>query len=79
MIGSLLLTQWVLWLTGFYGWMPLRVADVLFLPVWVVLCGLGVILSGLEMKNNAAFAIPLAGFTLVSLIFALFLDGISQM
>ncbi|MEC3885775.1 hypothetical protein VKA52_18795 [Halobacillus sp. HZG1] len=78
-IGSLLLTHWVLWLKGFYGWLPVRVADMLFLPVWVVLCGFGVILSGLEMKNNAAFAIPLAGFTLVSLIFALFLDGISQM
>ncbi|RDY70667.1 hypothetical protein DXT76_12155 [Halobacillus trueperi] len=78
-IGVLLLVHWVLWLSGFYALLPMGVADAIFLPVWFVLCAFGAVFAGLEFKNNAAFAIPLAGFTFVSFVFALFMEGLSKM
>ncbi|MBX0356878.1 hypothetical protein [Halobacillus sp. Nhm2S1] len=78
-IGSVLLVHWVLWLSGFYALLPVRVADAIFLPAWMVMCALGAVFAGWEFKNNAAFAVPLAGFTLICFVFVLFLEGLSQM
>ncbi|MYL49902.1 hypothetical protein GLV98_10415 [Halobacillus litoralis] len=79
MIGGVLLVHWVLWLSGFYAFLPESVADVIFLPVWIVICAFGAVLAGVEFKNNTAFAVPLAGFTIVSFVFAFFLEGLSKM
>lgn len=78
-VGIVLVVHWVLWLSGFYAFLPDRVADTVFLPVWFVLCVLGVVFAWGEFKNNAAFAVPLAGLSFISFVFALFLEGVSQM
>ncbi|GEN52667.1 hypothetical protein [Halobacillus faecis] len=78
-IGVVLLIHWVLWLSGFYALLPVGVADAIFLPAWMVMCALGAVCAGWEFKHNAAFAVPLAGFTLISFVFVLFLEGLSQM
>lgn len=74
-----LLGNWLLLITGFYSLIPENVAELIFIPVWLVLGALGMIISFLEFRNNKAFAIPLAGLTMISLFFALLLKGISQM
>ncbi|MFG6116881.1 hypothetical protein ACGTN9_17145 [Halobacillus sp. MO56] len=78
-IYGLLIVNWILYISGFYVLLPVSVADSIFIPIWFVLCALGTIFTVLEFKNNIAFAVPLAGFTFLSLVFALFLNGLSQM
>lgn len=78
MLG-LLVINWILYMTGFYSLLSDHVADLIFIPIWFTLCALSALLTIVEFKNNKAFAIPLAGVTFISFVFALFLNGLSQM
>ncbi|MFD2925290.1 hypothetical protein [Halobacillus naozhouensis] len=78
-ILGLLVINWLFFLTGAYSLLPVNVADLIFVPVWLVLCLIGVIAAVNEFRNNKAFAIPVAGLTTISFLFSLFASGISQM
>ncbi|GGK07847.1 hypothetical protein GCM10007063_32930 [Lentibacillus kapialis] len=75
----LLVLNWLLFLTGFYTLLPTNVADLIFIPVWLVLCVAGVFVSVYEFKNNKGFALPVAGLTTISLLFSFLASGISKM
>jgi hypothetical protein len=78
-IFGLLIINWILYITGFYTLLPVNFADLIFIPIWFIVCALGALFTIFEFKNNKAFAVPLAGFTFISFVFALFLNGLSQM
>ncbi|RCW63918.1 hypothetical protein [Saliterribacillus persicus] len=78
-IYGLLIIHWILYVSGFYVLLPISVSDLIFIPIWFVLCTLGAIYTVLEFKNNIAFAVQLAGFTFLSSVFAILLNGISKM
>ncbi len=78
-IFGLLILNWLFYMTGFYTLLPVNVADLIFLPIWFSICALGILFTMLEFQNNKAFAVLLAGFTFVSLVFGLFLKGLSHM
>ncbi|KKB34325.1 hypothetical protein [Bacillus thermotolerans] len=76
---GLLIINWILYVTGFYTLLPANVADLMFIPMWLTICALSAVFALLEFRNNKAFAVPLAGFTFISFVFALFLNGLSHM
>ncbi|MFK3959951.1 hypothetical protein [Pseudalkalibacillus hwajinpoensis] len=78
-IVGLLGLHWVFFLWGGYALLPVKMADALFMPVWVVLCVLGLLIAIYEFKNNKGFSIPVAGFIAISLLFSIFINGISNM
>ncbi|WP_100012143.1 hypothetical protein [Lentibacillus sediminis] len=78
-ILGLLALNWLLFLTGAYSLLPVNVADLIFVPVWWVLCLIGVFAAVNEFRNNKAFAMPIAGLTTISFLFSLLASGISQM
>lgn len=78
-ILGLLLLHWVFFLSSGYGLLPTNIADAIFMPVWVVLCVAGLFIAIYEFNNNKAFSIPVAGLTTISLLFSIFINGISNM
>ncbi len=78
-VFGLLIINWLLYSTGFYTLLPIKIADLIFIPIWFFVCALGALFTIFEFKNNKAFAVPLAGFTFISFVFALFIIGITQM
>lgn len=78
-ILGLLVLHWVFFLLSGYALLPPHIADVLFMPVWIVLCLAGSFIAIYEFKNNKGFSIPVAGFTTISLLFSIFINGISNM
>ncbi|MEN2466488.1 hypothetical protein [Ornithinibacillus sp. FSL M8-0202] len=78
-IVALLLLHWVFFLTSGYALLPTNIADAIFMPVWLVLCGAGAITAIYEFKGNKVFAIPVAGLTTISLLFSFFSYGLSKM
>ncbi|QQP11585.1 hypothetical protein FJQ98_20695 [Lysinibacillus agricola] len=78
-IFGLLIINWILYIAGFYTLLPVNIANLIFIPTWFIICALGAIFTILEFKNNKAFAAPLAGFTVISFVFALFLNALSHM
>ncbi|MFD1360786.1 hypothetical protein [Lentibacillus salinarum] len=78
-ILGLLVLNWVLFLTGFYTLLPTNIADLIFTPLWFVLCAAGVLVTAYEFKNNKGFALPVAGLTTISILFSILASGISKM
>ncbi len=78
-IVGLFVLHWGFFLWNGYALLPVNIADALFMPVWVVLCVAGLIIAIYEFKNNKVFSIPVAGFTAISLLFSIFINGISNM
>ena len=78
-ILGLLVLNWLLFLTGSYTLLPTNIADLIFIPVWFVLCAAGVFVVAFEYKNNKGFALPVAGLTTISFLFSFLASGISQM
>ncbi|WP_431803573.1 hypothetical protein [Halobacillus andaensis] len=78
-ILGLLVFHWLFFLTSGYSLLPTNFADVVFMPVWLVLCVAGLFTAIYECKNNIGFAIPVAGLTTISLLFSIFINGISKM
>jgi hypothetical protein len=77
---GMLVLHWIFFLTGGYALLPRNIADVIFLPVWLVLCAAGLFIVIFEFKkNNKGFAIPVAGLITISLLFSIFINGISNM
>lgn len=77
-IGILLL-NWVLFLTDSYTLLPVKIADLIFVPIWWVLCFIGIIIGIIEFKNNKIFALSIAGLTTISFIFSWMAYGMSKM
>lgn len=78
-ILGLLAINWIFFLTGAYTLLPMNVADLIFVPVWLALCLIGAIAAAVEFRNNKSFAILVAGLTTISFIFSILASGISQM
>lgn len=78
-ILGLLLSHWVFFLSSGYTLFPTNISNAIFMPVWVVLGVAGLFIAIYEFKNNKAFAIPVAGLTTISLLFSIFINGISNM
>ncbi|MFC4403787.1 hypothetical protein [Gracilibacillus xinjiangensis] len=76
---ALLIIQWILYIGGFYELLPVSLSEVLFIPIWFVICGYCTIAIGLELKNNPTVSFVLAGLMGISFIFAVFLSGLGQM
>ncbi|MFB7155692.1 MULTISPECIES: hypothetical protein [unclassified Lysinibacillus] len=76
---GLLVFHWVFYLVSGYALLPTNIADAVFIPVWLALCLAGAITAIYEFKNNKAFAIPVAGLTIISLLLCIFSYGISKM
>ncbi len=76
---GLLLTHWVFFLVGGYALFPVNIADAIFLPVWLIISLAGACITIYEMKNFRLFAITMAGLTVISLLFSLFINGIGKM
>ncbi|MCF6136619.1 hypothetical protein [Pseudalkalibacillus berkeleyi] len=76
---GLLVVHWIFFLSSGYALLPMSIADAIFMPVWVVLCFAGFCIAIYEFKNNKGFSIPVAGLTTISLLFSIFIQGISNM
>ncbi|UOQ49855.1 hypothetical protein MUN88_07215 [Gracilibacillus caseinilyticus] len=71
--------HWAFFLNSGYALFQSNIADAIFMPVWLVLCVAGLVTVRYEYKNNKKFAFLLAGFTTISLLFSIFINGISKM
>lgn len=76
---GLILFNWVLYLAGFYVWLPPQIADFLFTAVWIVVLLAGGFFAIKEFRNHAVFAIILGAITFYSAAFVFLLHLISQM
>lgn len=77
-IGALFL-NWLLFLTDSYSLLPEHIADLIFVPIWWVLCFIGIIVGIVEFNNNRSIAIPIVGITIISFVFSLMANGMSKM
>ena len=78
-ILGLMVFHWVFFLTSGYAFLPINIADAIFMPVSIVLSGAGLFITIYEFQNNKGFSLPVAGFTIISLLFGIFINGISNM
>ncbi len=78
-ILGLLIIQWVLYLTNVYSLLPVAISDLLFLPIWIVLCIAGFLSAVYEFKNNKGFSLLLVNITAISFCVSLFIYAISKM
>lgn len=78
-IVGLLVFHWGYYLVNGYTLLPTNIADAVFIPIWLTLCVAGTVTAIYEFKNNNAFAIPVAGLTIISLLLCIFSYGISKM
>ncbi|WP_322421515.1 hypothetical protein [Jeotgalibacillus haloalkalitolerans] len=79
LVSGLLILHWIFFLSSGYGLLREDLADMLFLPVWLLLCIGGAVAAAYEYHHNKSFAIPIAGLTMISLLFSVFINGISSM
>lgn len=75
----LLVLHWIFFLTNGYALLPENIIDTLFMPVWLILCTVGAFTAVYEFKNNKTFALPVAGLTIISLLFSILAYGIGNM
>ncbi|MFA2563935.1 hypothetical protein [Bacillus wiedmannii] len=75
----LFFTNWILYLTTFYGLLPEKVSEFIFLPIWFFLCILGFIVFWREWRNNRVFSICIGFLSFISFLFGLFLLVLSGM
>lgn len=78
-IVALLVLHWIFFLLGGYALFPTNMADAIFMPVWIVLSVAGLFIAIYEFRNNKGFSIPVVGLTTISLLFSIFINGISNM
>lgn len=70
---SLLILNWLLYLSSFYELIPEKISHVIFLPVWVLSSIIGITATFREYKNNSYAAFVLGWLTIVTLAFGGFL------
>lgn len=75
----LLVLHWAFFLSNGYTLLPINIANAIFMPIWLMLCAAGYVTVVYEFKNNKGFALPVAGFATISLLFSIFINGISKM
>ncbi|HFU7055989.1 TPA: hypothetical protein ACGN81_003000 [Bacillus cereus] len=75
----LFFTNWILYVTTFYGLLPEKVSEFIFLPIWFFLCILGCIVFWREWKNNRVFSIYIGFLSFISFLFGLLLLLLSGM
>ncbi|HDR6312676.1 TPA: hypothetical protein QCU60_004673 [Bacillus cereus] len=75
----LFFTNWILYLTSFYSLLPEKVSELIFLPIWFVLCILGCIVFWREWRNNRVFSICIGFLSFISFLFGLLLLVLSGM
>lgn len=78
-ILGLLVLNGLLFLTDSYSLLPADIADVVFVPVWLILCAAGIISVVYEFKKNKGFAVSMGGLISISLLFIFLVSGISKM
>ncbi|WOV84378.1 hypothetical protein PGH26_00070 [Sporosarcina jeotgali] len=77
-VGGLLIFHWIFFLVNGYALLPPSIADAVFTPIWLALCLAGAITAISEFMNNKIIAIPMAGLTIISLLFTVLSYGISN-
>ncbi|MED2185504.1 hypothetical protein [Bacillus wiedmannii] len=75
----LFFTNWILYLTTFYGLLPEKISEFIFLPIWFFLCILGFIVFWREWRNNRVFSICIGFLSFISFLFGLLLLILSGM
>ncbi len=78
-VVGLLIFHWIFFLVNGYGLLPQSIADAVFTPIWLALCLAGAITATSEFMNNKIIAIPIAGLTIISLLFTVLSYSISKM
>ncbi len=75
----LFFTNWILYVTTFYGLLPEKVSEFIFLPIWFFLCILGFIVFWREWRNNRVFSVCIGFLSFISFLFGLLLLLLSGM
>ncbi len=78
-VVGLLIFHWIFFLVNGYALLPKSIADTVFTPIWSALCLAGAITATSEFMNNKIIAIPIAGLTIISLLFTVLSYSISKM
>lgn len=77
-LGSIVL-NWVLYLTGFYAMLPHEISDIIFMPIWFIVCIVGIVVALKEFGNNLVFAVLNGGLSVISFIIGILLLIIGSM
>jgi hypothetical protein len=75
-ILSLFIINWMLFGFNVYSG---SFAEHLFIPIWMVLCIVGVISGVIELRNNKIFSLPLFGLTIIAIFFTMVASFLSGM
>lgn len=75
---SLIIVNWLLYLSNFYSVLPQNIGDIIFLPVWILVSIVGLIAAYKEYNNNRTFAVLNGGFAIISLVLGMLSWGIGN-
>src|SRR5699024_11686692 len=76
---TLIIINWILYLFGFYAFIPEKTGDVIFLPVWILVSIIGFIATYKESTNNRIFSVVTVGLSIISFIIGMLAWGIGNM
>lgn len=76
---GLLVLNWVLYFASFYVVLPQGISEVIFMPIWFILCIAGIVVGLREFRNNYIFAVLSGGLSVISSIFGILLLIIGSM
>ncbi|KMK77696.1 hypothetical protein AB990_04360 [Alkalihalobacillus pseudalcaliphilus] len=66
---SALLLHLLAFFSGFYATLPTSISDLIFIPMWCLLTGLGAFMSYKELSNNRLIAIGTSAITMILFLF----------
>jgi hypothetical protein len=75
----LLVSNWILFLSGGYGLFPHDISEAIFVPIWSVLGVMGMAAVLVEWKMNNRIATMIGGLSIISLLFSLLAGGMGSM
>ncbi|MGO1470721.1 MAG: hypothetical protein ACTHW2_11920 [Tissierella sp.] len=65
---ALIVLNWILFLSDFYVYLPEKIGDMIFTPIWVLVSIIGIISSFREYKNNLFFSLLILVLSVISII-----------
>lgn len=76
---GLITLNWVLYLIGFYVMIPEKVSDLIFIPIWFLVCAFSLIAASKGFRNNYILSVLNGGLSIISSIFGVLLLIIGSM
>jgi len=76
---GLIILHWVLYLFEFYVIIPENIADIIFLPIWIVVSVIGFIAAYKEFRNNRTFSVVNGGLSIITFVLGILTWGIGNM